>query len=68
MSVAEIVQSVTTLNRDEFNELWLMLEKRRNNDKTLEFAATLGHVAEIYTPLESYEAAQSLQQFLESRK
>jgi hypothetical protein len=67
MSVAEIVDSVETLNREEWNQLWLMLEKKRAHDLAAEFKATLGDHAEVNTPLEAYEASASLGRFLESQ-
>jgi len=67
MSVAEIVNSVETLNREEWNQLWLLLEKRRAHDSALEFGATLGDYSEVNTPLEAYDASASLTKFLGSQ-
>ncbi len=67
MSVAEIVNSVETLNREEWNQLWLLLEKKRAHDLALEFRATLGDYAEVNTPIEAYEASASLERFLEGQ-
>ena len=67
MSVAEIVNSVETLNREEWNKLWSLLEKKRAHDLAVEFKATLGDYAEVNTPLEAYEASASLTKFLEGQ-
>jgi hypothetical protein len=68
MSVAEIVNSVETLSQAEWNELWQVLEKKRAYELALEFKATLGETSEIYTPLDSYDAAATLTKFLESNE
>jgi hypothetical protein len=68
MSVAEIVNSVETLSQAEWNELWQVLEKKRAYELALEFKATLGETSNIYTPLDSYDAAAALTKFLESNE
>ncbi len=67
MSVSEIVNSVETFNREEWNQLWSLLEKKRALELALEFKATLGDYAEVNTPLEAYSASTSLARFLEGQ-